>query len=150
MMHREKDVLLRETACICYSFLHGQDPNIRSANNNNSNNNNNNNCSNNNNNNNKLNKAFCLFFLLYRFGQDNHRTIESLELEETLKGHLVQLPCKEQGHLQLHQVSQNHIQSDLECLQGWDTHHICEEALTLCQCNQTTQILLHKGSNLKQ
>jgi len=31
----------------------------------------------------------------------SYRIIESFELEETLKGHLVQLPCLEQGHLQL-------------------------------------------------
>ena len=30
-----------------------------------------------------------------------HRSIESFELESTLKGYLVQLPCNEQGHLQL-------------------------------------------------
>jgi len=30
--------------------------------------------------------------------------IESFELEGTFKGHLVQLPRNEQGHLQLHQV----------------------------------------------
>ena len=30
-------------------------------------------------------------------------SIELLELEGTLKGHLVQLPCNEQGHLQLGQ-----------------------------------------------
>jgi len=30
--------------------------------------------------------------------------MELFELEETLKGHLVQPPCKEQGHLQLNQV----------------------------------------------
>ena len=35
---------------------------------------------------------------------DNHRIVESLELEETFKGHLVQLPYSERGHLQLHQV----------------------------------------------
>ena len=29
---------------------------------------------------------------------------EWLQLEGTLKGHLVQLPCNEQGHPQLHQV----------------------------------------------
>jgi len=34
----------------------------------------------------------------------SHRIIESFELEGTLQGHLVQLPCTEQGHLQLHQV----------------------------------------------
>lgn len=29
----------------------------------------------------------------------DHRIIVLFELEETLKGHLVQLPCNEQGHL---------------------------------------------------
>lgn len=33
--------------------------------------------------------------------------IESFELEETLKGHLVQALCSEQGHLQLDQVAQS-------------------------------------------
>ena len=48
-----------------------------------------------------------------------HRIIELFEFEGTLKGHLVQLPCTEQGHLQLDQVAQSPIQPDLECLQGW-------------------------------
>jgi len=30
--------------------------------------------------------------------------IEVFELEGTFKGHIVQLPCREQGHLQLDQV----------------------------------------------
>ena len=30
--------------------------------------------------------------------------IELFELEGTFKDHLVQLPCNEKGHLQLHQV----------------------------------------------
>ena len=34
----------------------------------------------------------------------NYRIIESLELKGTLKGHLVQPPCNEQGRAQLHQV----------------------------------------------
>ena len=33
-----------------------------------------------------------------------HRNIELFELEGTFKGHLVQLPCNEQGCLQLDQV----------------------------------------------
>jgi len=59
-------------------------------------------------------------FLAVRF----HTIIESLELEETLKSHLVQLLCNEQGHLQLDQVAQSPIQFDLECLQRWGIHHI--------------------------
>ena len=47
-----------------------------------------------------------------------HRFIEMFELEGTFKGHLVQLPCSDQGHLQLDQVAQSPIQPDLECLQG--------------------------------
>ena len=31
-------------------------------------------------------------------------TVQEFELEETLEGHLVQLPCSEQRHLQLHLV----------------------------------------------
>jgi len=34
----------------------------------------------------------------------NHRITELFELEQSPKGHLVQLPCNEQGHLQLYQV----------------------------------------------
>ena len=45
--------------------------------------------------------------------------MESFELEGTFKGHLVQLPCNEQGHLQLDQIAQSPIQPDTECLQGW-------------------------------
>ncbi len=44
--------------------------------------------------------------------------IESLELEGTFKGHLVQLPCNEKGHVQLDQVAQGLIQPHLESLQG--------------------------------
>lgn len=38
--------------------------------------------------------------------QKYHRIIELFKMLETLEGHLLQLPCSEQGHLQLHQVAQ--------------------------------------------
>ena len=52
----------------------------------------------------------------------NHRIIEWLELGGTFKGHLVQLPCNEQGHAQLDQVAQ--IQPGFESLHGWGIYHI--------------------------
>jgi len=42
--------------------------------------------------------------------------IELFELEETFKGHLVQLPCNEQEHLRLDQGAQSPIQPALGCL----------------------------------
>ena len=55
---------------------------------------------------------------------ESYRIIESSEFEGMLKGHLVQLPCNEQGHLQLHQIAQSLIQADLEHLQGQGIHHL--------------------------
>jgi len=49
--------------------------------------------------------------------------MESLELEGAFKGHLVQLPCNEQGHALLDQVAQGLPQPRLESLQGWGIHH---------------------------
>ena len=49
--------------------------------------------------------------------------MDLFELEGTRKGHLVQSPCNEQEHLQLHQCSEL-LQPDLECLQRWGIHHI--------------------------
>ena len=40
--------------------------------------------------------------------------------------HLVQLPCNEQGHPQLDQVSQSLVQPDFECLQEQDFYHLSE------------------------
>lgn len=52
------------------------------------------------------------------------KIIESLDLEETLEGHLVQLLSNEQEYLKLGQVAQSPVQPDLECLQGWGFHSI--------------------------
>ena len=53
----------------------------------------------------------------------NRKYKQTLELEGTFKGHLVQLPCNEQGHPQLDQIAQSLVQPGLESLQGWGTHH---------------------------
>jgi len=54
----------------------------------------------------------------------NLRIIERVGLEVSFKGHLVQPPCNEQGHLQLSQVAQSPVQSDPECFQGWGICHL--------------------------
>jgi len=89
--------------------------------------------------------------------QKYHRITESFGLEGTFKGHLVQPPCHEQGHLQLNQVPQSSVQSDLKCFQGRGLDHLagklvpgfnhrhCKEFLpyiqsdcTLFQCETVT------------
>jgi len=47
-----------------------------------------------------------------------NRIIESLELDGTFKGHLVQLPCNEMGRAQLHRVAQSLVQPGLQSLSG--------------------------------
>jgi len=63
----------------------------------------------------------------------SHRITESFVLEGTLKGHLVQCPCDEQGHLQLHQVLlypvSGPIQPDTGRLQGWGIHHLSGQSV---------------------
>lgn len=50
------------------------------------------------------------------FPKRKRRIIESFQLGGTHKGHVVQLPCTERGHLD--QVVQSLLQPDRECLQG--------------------------------
>ena len=52
------------------------------------------------------------------------RITESFELEGISEGHLVLLPCNEQGYVQLDEVAQHLIQSHLESLLGRDINHI--------------------------
>lgn len=54
----------------------------------------------------------------------SHRIIESVELEGTFKGHLVQLLCNGHRHVQLNKVAQGLIQPHFESLQGWGIIHI--------------------------
>ena len=67
--------------------------------------------------------------------------MESFQLEETLKDHLVQLPYNEQGHLQLDQGAQRPIQSDLECLQEWGFYHISGQLVPLPQYPNCKKLL---------
>ena len=60
--------------------------------------------------------------VVFATSQELHRIIEWFGLEGTFKGHLVQSPCSEQGHLQLDQAAQSPIQPDLICFQGGGIH----------------------------
>jgi len=60
-----------------------------------------------------------------------YRIIERFELEETFKGHLVQLLCNEQGHLQPHQGAQSPVLPDLDCPQGQGIHHLSGQPVTV-------------------
>jgi len=51
----------------------------------------------------------------------NHRNVW---VERDFKGHIVQLSCNEQRHLQLHQVARCTVLSDLACLQGRGIHYL--------------------------
>ena len=53
----------------------------------------------------------------------NRKYKQTLELEGTFKGHLVQLSCNEQEHPQLDQIAQSLVQPNLEWLQGESIHH---------------------------
>jgi len=52
----------------------------------------------------------------------DHRIIACYGLEGSLRGHLAQAPCSEQGCLRRDQVAQSPVQPGLECFQGWGLH----------------------------
>ena len=55
-----------------------------------------------------------------KYLSQNHR----IELEWTSKGLIVQVPCNELRHLQLHQVAQSPIRPDLKCLPAQGICHL--------------------------
>ena len=73
----------------------------------------------------------------------NHRNVESLELEGTFKGHLVQFSCNEQGHAQLNQVAQGLIQSCLESLKGQDINHISQYSVPVPHHSHCKRLFLY-------
>ena len=74
--------------------------------------------------------------------------MESLELEGTSKGHLVQHPCSKQGHPQLGQVVQGLIQSDLESCQGLDINHISGQPVPVLHHPHWKRVFLISNLNL--
>lgn len=54
---------------------------------------------------------------------NNIKESKLFELERTIEGYVVQLPCHEQGHIQLGQGAQSPTPSDLEYIQEQDIHH---------------------------
>mgnify|MGYP001852567939 CR=1 FL=1 len=55
-----------------------------------------------------------------KYLSQNHR----IELEWTSKGLIVQVPCNELRHLQLHQIAQSPIRPDLKCLPAQGICHL--------------------------
>ena len=76
------------------------------------------------------------------------QTIETFELEGTSKGHLVQILCNQQEHLQLDQTAQSPVQLDLECLHLYgelkctSTVHTCKG---LCMLSPQLRHQHHHG-----
>jgi len=68
----------------------------------------------------------CFVLLLLAVGQ--HLRITESQMfwvgRDDHKGHLVQLTCDEQGHLQLDQFAQSIVQPDFECFKGQNFHHL--------------------------
>jgi len=67
-------------------------------------------------------------------------------LKGAFKGHLVQLPCNEQGHLSLDQVAQSPIQPDLQSYQGWSIYHISGQHVPVFHHPQSKEFLPYTQS----
>ena len=69
-----------------------------------------------------------------------NRIMESLELEGTFKGHLVQLLCNEQAHPRLSQAAQRPLQPSLEGLQEQGYHLISGQSAPVPQGPQCKRL----------
>ena len=70
--------------------------------------------------------------------------LKNYRVKRNLKGHLFQLPCNEQGHLQLDHVAQSPIEPDPEGLQGWGIHNLFGQPVPMphhlyCKTNKQTK-----------
>jgi len=71
---------------------------------------------------------FLIIIPVSHFRLIQHRITEWFRLEGTFKGHLVQPPRNEQGHLQLDQVTERPTP---ERFQGWDIYHLSGKPVLL-------------------
>ena len=69
----------------------------------------------------------------------------SFELEGIFEGHLVQLPFREQGHLQVDQVAQSLVQPDLKCVEEWDISHLSGQPISMLHFLSFPQLVLIVG-----
>ena len=83
-----------------------------------------------------------ILFFRYR------RIIDCFGLEGTLRGHLAQPSCGEQGYLRLDQVAQSPVQPGLECFRGWmPLRAICASVWIIRIVSQDWEILLKQWSD---
>lgn len=73
-----------------------------------------------------------------------YKIMKWFELEVTFKGHVVQLPCNEQGHLSLEQVTKSSIQPGLEYSLGLGMHQLSGQPMQMPHHLQHTQFLISR------